>query len=436
MKLTAKVVERLKHDPATGRQSEVKDDGTRGLFLRLYSSGHRSWIFRYKLRDQRRVIVLGEVASSGDSPEQRLTRGVLTLAEAREQAGNHAALVSKGEDPGAQLQKAKSERLRMPTVEEFAQEYIKRYSKLHNKNWKQNEQILAKWVLPEIGRLKLEDVHRRDVAALLDRCRDAGCTRQPGKILAVTRRMFRFAVERGVLDTSPVIYLAEKQPATTKRALTIDEIRRWWAIADDETPKVLRSVALALRLLLLTGQRPGEVAGLRIEELDLDARPEDGGPCWHIPGERRKREKPHFVALGPEAIRVINQALPDAQGGYLFPRARPVRDVWHPIRVDSGLWPGLIRVFGEVPDRPTPHMARHTVATELAVLGFDELEAALVLGHQSQGVTGKVYTHRRSVAKQRALIESWERRLMEILDEGTPAGNVVPIGARIGKTGA
>ncbi|MGL4558736.1 MAG: tyrosine-type recombinase/integrase [Afipia sp.] len=429
MKLTAKVVERLKLDPAAGRQQEVKDEGARGLFLRLYSQ-RRVWIFRYKLRGDRRVIVLGEVAAPADDPDTRRARSLLTLAEARDQAAAHAASIRKGEDPAADLQKAKAERRRMPTVEEFAGEYIERWSKLHNVRWKENEGTLKNWVLPEIGRLKLEDVHRRDIAALLDKCRDAGRIRHPSKIKAVLSKMFRFAIERGVIDSSPVVAITERQPATTKTGMTADQIRRWWSIADD-MPAVLPSIALALRLLLLTGQRPGEVAGLRVDELDLEALPENGGATWHIPAARRKWRKAHAVALGGMAVEVINAALPNARGGFLFPRlARTAEDEPLPIRVDSGLTPALIKAFGEVPGRPTPHSARHTVASELGALGYDELEAGLVLGHQATQVTGRVYMHKRSVAKQRLIIEAWERRIAQILDEDASDGKVVTIGRR------
>ena len=321
----------------------------------------------------------------------------------------------KGEDPGARAQQAAAERRRMPTVAEFAVEYVERYARPNKKSWDEDRRALANWVTPRIGRLKLDAVHRRDIAAVLDACRDAGNVRMPGSVLAVTRRMFRFAVERGVLDTSPVVHLSERQPEPARKAMSPDEIRTWWRGSD----RVPAPSLLALRLLLLTGQRPGEVGGLRVEELDLDA---SEGPTWYIPADRRKRGLPHAVALTPAAVEVIAEAMKLSDGVHVFVNASGGH-----VRVDSGMNRALRLIFGGVPGRPTPHAARHTVATEIEDLGFEESDAARVLGHARQGVTGKVYINRRSVATQRVLLEAWGRRLQEILTGDAQAANVVPL---------
>lgn len=399
MKLTAQAVAKLAA-PTTRR--DVKDDITPGLYLRIQPTGAKAWRFRYKMAGQVRVLTLGDA-------------GTLSLADARRQAHEARAKVRLGEDPGAQAQQAAAERRRMPTVAEFAVEYIERYAKQFKRSWDEDRRALAYWVTPRIGRLKLDAVHRRDIAAVLDACRDAGNTRMPGKVLAVTRRMFGFAVERGVIDVTPVVHIAERQPEPARKAMSPDEIRTWWRGSD----RVPAPAMLALRLLLLTGQRPGEVAGLRVDELDLEA---NEGPIWYLPADRRKRGLPHAIALTPAAVGVITAALTLSDGVHLF-----VNAIGGHVRVDSGLNRGLRTIFGEVPGRPTPHAARHTVATELEDLGYEEAEVARVLGHASTGVTGRVYINRRSVATQRVLLEAWARRLQEILTGDVPADNVVPL---------
>ncbi len=403
-KLTAQVVDRLKITPGK-RQEDVKDSGTRGLYLRLYASGRRTFVYRYRIGGQVRLMLLGEA-----TPE--------TLAEARRRAQAAADSVRAGVDPAAAEQQAREERQRMPTVAEFAVDYINRYAKLHKRTWAEDERMLARWVQPRIGCLKLDDVHRRDIVAILDACRDAGNTRMPGKLLAVTRKMFRFAVERGVIDVSPIQYITERQPKPARRAMTAADIRAWWAGTDGSHPLVPKPVALALRLLLLTGQRPGEVAGLRVAELDLDA---DDGPVWRVPADRHKRGTEHAVALTPRAEAIVREALELSDGQHVFPSASG-----GPGRVDSGLNRGLRTIFGNVEGRPTPHAARHTVATELEEADFHEDEVARVLGHQSPGITGRVYINRRSLSAQRRTLGAWERRLDEILS-GHQRGNVVAL---------
>ena len=82
------------------------------------------------------------------------------------------------------------------------------------------------------------------------------------------------------------------------------------------------------------------------------------------------------------------------------------------------------------------HAARHTVATELEALDYEEQDIARVLSHQSASITGRVYINRRSVNAQRRTLEAWkpgslgawERRLREIVT-GEPLDNVVKLNA-------
>lgn len=401
MKLTAQSVSRLKLPP-TG-QRDVKDDITTGLYLRIHANGTRVWRYRYKLSGKVRILSLGRVDQ-------------ISLAEARGKARAAKEQFRIGNNPAAEAQRQAADRLRMPTFEEFAHEYIERHAKPNKKTWRDDLGVLTNWVIPRIGQLKLEDIQRRDVVAVIDAVRDAGHTRMPGYALAVMRRLFRFAIERGVLESGPVLYITERQPKPARKAMDQSEIKVWWqATANALIPT---SMAYALQLLLLTGQRPGEVAGLCITELELD---HAEGPRWNIPGERRKSGKPHTVAITPWALEVIRKALPFSNAEYLFPNSNG-----GPGRPDSGLARAVKLAFDDMPARPTPHSARHTVATELELLEFDETDVARVLGHASQSVTGKVYINRRSVNAQRRILEAWERRLREIVTS-EPLDNVVTL---------
>jgi len=400
MKLTAQAVAKIA--PTTAR-FDVKDDSTPGLYLRVHPTGAKTWRYRFKLADQVRVLTLGDA-------------GTVSLADARRLAHEARAKVRSGEDPAAAAQIAAAERRRMPTVAEFADEYITRYAKPNKRSWREDAAMLDRWVVPRIGRQKLDAVHRRDIVAILDDIHDSGAQRMPGKVLAVTRKLFRFAVERGVIEASPVVYITERQPKPARKAMTPEQIRTWWNGVNAVPPRVM----IALRLLLLTGQRPGEVAGIRVAEIDLDA---EAGPTWSIPAERRKNGRPHAVALVPEAVEIVAQALAIADGSeYLFPSA-----IGGPGRVDSGLNRALRLIFGDIDDRPTPHAARHTAATELEGLGCEEGEIARVLGHASTSVTGRVYINTRSLNAQRRTLEAWARRLHEILTGAVQPANVVPL---------
>lgn len=396
--LTPRAVERLK---PRGERFEVKDAGARGLYLRVEPNGRKSWRYRYMVAGKLRTMTLG--TWTGDKTG-------MSLNTARALAWQHREAILRGDDPGAQAQEAAARQRATPTVEDFVEEYIERYAKPRKKTWKPDEQMLRYWVVPRIGRMKIDKVTRRDVVAVIDAVRDAGNSRQPGKVLAVTRRMFRFAVERGVIEATPVQYVSERQPPPARKAMDIETARVWWARTGEvidaaghgENVPVHPTVALALRLLLLTGQRPGEVAALHADDLDLDG----AEPVWRIPAEKRKHGKAHAVALTRDAVAAIRKALAFSREGVVFPLQTK------PAPISTGT---MSRVLKEVlgPNAPTPHAARHTVATELEGLGFDELKIARVLGHQSTGITGRVYVNRKSLASQHRALAAWENHLLE-----------------------
>lgn len=425
--LTQKAIERM------NKPGEVGDAGAVGLYLRVTPAGRKVWRYRYQLRGKTSIMTLGDWKDPRTVTE---SDSCLTLMEARAEAGKHRLEVIKGNHPAAAAQKAKSESRAMPTVTEFIDEYIKRYAKKKKKSWHQDNLILQRWLVPDIGRMRMDEVTRRDIVGILDKCHDAGNTRMPGKVLAAARMLFKFAIQRGVLESTPCMYIEESQPEPAQKAMTEDEIRQWWTatgnvLEKNGRPPMQKTLALALRLLLLTGQRPGEVAGMTRDELQLDS---PLGPHWIIDAERRKKGraakgKAHAVALEPEAVAVIQAAMEYADDEHIFPKAsggphatsamgEKVREV----------------VYKDWEHKPTPHAARHTVATELEELGIEEYHIGRVLGHASTSVTGQVYINNRvneaTLNNQRKHLAAWEARLMQIIKGEKGDSNVVRMEAR------
>lgn len=162
-----------------------------------------------------------------------------------------------------------------------------------------------------------KDIRRRDAVLLLETV----AKRAPGQARNVQKAaqgMFNYAVERELLDYNPFaeIRVSRTIPAmkqrSRKRTLTDQEIRHIWTAIDkgggsDGTKR-------ALKLILVTGQRPGEVCGLHTKEIDAQ--------WWSIPRERiktrEKRDEDHRVFLSPLARQIIGDvkgSLPPRQTG-------------------------------------------------------------------------------------------------------------------------
>jgi integrase len=240
--------------------------------------------------------------------------------------------------------------------------------------------------------------------------------------------MCRWATARGDLDTNPM--MAMKLPAKSaprERVLTPDEIKHVWKAMADEP--VGETVANCLRLILATAQRPGEVSGIAMSELDLDAR------VWTIPAERHKSLHQHVVPLSVMAVRLIRaqRAAVEAQaaamdrepGPWLFPtyrRTRGAEQSFGPL-LSGGLSHAVQRRGEEGMTMGIPHWTAHdlrrTAATMMEESGVNPFVVAHVLGHISvtkSSVTNRHYAHHTYEAEKRAALDGWGKRLSALVD--------------------
>jgi Arm DNA-binding domain len=171
MKLTAKAVEKLRHEGALHFR-DIKDSAAPGLYLRILKSGGKRWIVRYKLGAKTRVGTFGDAGKIG-------------LADARAKAFAWHAIIREGRDPASEERRSAAAERRLPSVASFAREYIDRHAKLHKKSWREDERLLRHDVLPALGDLRVDTVTRRDIVFLLDAIRDRGAAVVANRALAV-----------------------------------------------------------------------------------------------------------------------------------------------------------------------------------------------------------------------------------------------------------
>jgi integrase len=256
------------------------------------------------------------------------------------------------------------------------------------------ERRLRRDVLPVIGNVPLAELHRRDVTRVIDvKIVDAPIAAR--RVFEDIRAMVRWAVARGDLDHNPLDGM--KGPAISKpraRVLTEDEIKTLWLALPQ-----LRSIHCQriIKLCLITGQRIGEVVGLRQSELDLKT------SVWNIPGSRTKNGYPHSVPLSAMALEIINQTE--------FKVFAP-RNVTQAIRRAYARM-GLAQF--------TPHDLRRSALTGMAKLGVTPIVIANVANHRSvskAGVTLGIYIQHTYEKEKREALELWADRLQGIVSGG------------------
>ena len=349
-------------------QTDYFDAQVTGLALRVTSGGTRTWTLLHGM--PRRRVTLGRYPS-------------LSLAAARARAIE----VREGRSAG--------------TVTALAETYLRSISGLRSRP--EIERRLRRDVLPVIGHIPLDELHRRDVTRVIDgKIEDAPITAR--RLFEDVRAMVRWAVARGDLDHSPIDGL--RGPAISKprtRTLTDTEIKAVWHDLYDQRPDVGRVV----RFCLATGQRVGEVTGLTSDELDLP------NAVWNIPAERSKNGHPHTVALTELALSIIDEAATRPRSALVAEANGRVFDVSREV-VSDIIW----RYGQNGGERWTAHDLRRSALTGMARLGISPIVIANVANHRSvskAGVTLGVYIQHDYDDEKRDALSRWATRLQTIV---------------------
>ena len=427
MKFTDKGISNLKPKE---KQYYVRESD--GFTIRVLPSGVKTWLFIYAFQGRRRQMNLGEYPIVG-------------LAKVRDRLIDARQALKDGKDPQEvgfewhrnpererrEAAKRKEEESKNPTVKKLAAEYLDKHAKVRKResSWQEDERLLTKNVLPFWGDLKANKIIKRDCLLLLEELidRPALCN----NVLKVARKMFNFAVERDILEFTPFAGLKAPVGVTHReRTLSEEEIEALWNV---ELPKAAMSeqVKRALKLILVTGQRPGEVASIHAREVD--------GKWWTIPAEKAKNKTTHRVFLTQMALKLLGE--PSLGGWYFLSPVTKEDEKHNPIyqHIDGNALAYAIRrnLKDYTPRRPikgdtismvkvkearkmdmehfTPHDLRRTCATFLARIGRSDEIIDAVLGHKKQGIV-KVYNqHKYDLEKQKAM-EAWERKLQAITE--------------------
>ena len=244
---------------APGKRLEITDARCQGLELRVTGKGAKSFAFQYRSR-------------RGDNRVIRLTLGSypdLSLAKARTIADQHRHTIADGRDPQEDKRAAKVKAEgEGRTFDQVASDYLEKYAKLFKAFWRNDESYLrrarAKWKNRPIGTIADDDVAR-----LLDDIA-AEAPVSANRTQSVLHKLFSWAKEPGrkYITINPLADMPRRAKESPKERVIDDrEIRKLWHGLDDPELPTERSVALALKLILVTAARPGMVAGATRDEL-------------------------------------------------------------------------------------------------------------------------------------------------------------------------
>jgi integrase len=175
--------------------------------------------------------------------------------------------VAEGKDPQAEKKAQRA----LGTFEELASQYVEQYARKNNKSWEQAAALVRKHLLPRWGKLRATDISRADVKTLI---RSIQAPAVANQVLASASAIFTWAIkeEVGGIEENPCRLVDRNETRSRERVLSDSELPRFWQAFGEAG-----LAGTALKLVLLTGQRPGEVSHMRAEHIESG--------WWTMPGE-------------------------------------------------------------------------------------------------------------------------------------------------------
>jgi integrase len=275
MKLTAAIVKTLAI--SNGRKEQVFfDEDVKGFGVRVKATGSRSYVMCWKIGGEHRRETIGAVSE-------------IDFGKAKGRAKDIKADVRRGHDPVAEVKGAKLAAAKTfeATVDQFLETLRPKYRPL---SFKEIERHLTKHA-SALNKKPVARVTRFDIAAVVDGIAGKNPV-TANRVRTSLSTFYSWCVQRGHADNNPVIGTEKNKEQSRDRVLAPSELRLIWnALGDDDYGAIVK-------LLMLTGQREGEIGDLRWSEIAED--------LIILPADRVKNRRPHVVPLAPLARVIVD----------------------------------------------------------------------------------------------------------------------------------
>jgi integrase len=293
--MTDAAIRKLKA-PADAPRREYWDTTTKGLGLRVSKTGARSW------------VMIVRSLKAGEWTQQRVTLGTypaLSLADARKAAVEARARAKQGQDPAdsAKAQRKAMETASRNTFAAVRDEFLTKYRGRQQRRPAQRtlaeiKRVLGSDLFTAWTDRPLSEVTRRDVLDVLDMLVERGAEVMANRTLAYLGMLCAWAMDREIIKTDPTDGV--KKPGaeqSRERVLSPVELRAIWQATAPTQANHGDLFEGIIKVLMLTGQRRDEVAGMRWSEID--------GATWTLPAIRTKNHREHVVPLSAPVLAIL-----------------------------------------------------------------------------------------------------------------------------------
>jgi integrase len=360
-KLTKRTVD---HTEISDRTKVIWDDELRGFGLRVYPNGRKVFVVKCRVKGRQRFITIGR-------------HGPVTVDQARGKAIAILSEAKNGNDPAADADRAR----KAPTVRGLGERFLTEHVAVRCKPSTQYEykRAVELFINPKLGTRKVTDIERRDIAEFHHNLRDTPY--QANRTLGVLSKMFNLAEVWGLRPdhSNPCLHVKKYPEQKRERFLSPEEYASLGkALREVEANgSETKSSVNAIRLLMLTGCRLGEIMTLKWDFVNLDARE------FRLPDSKTGAKVVHFGETVATVLKEIDRiddnpwVITGRKGGA---RLTDLQHPWRRIREQAGL--SDVRI----------HDLRHSYASGALALGEGLPMIGKLLGHTQIQTTAR-YVH-------------------------------------------
>ncbi|MDR1349731.1 MAG: tyrosine-type recombinase/integrase [Zoogloeaceae bacterium] len=361
-----------------------------GMYVVVLKTGVISFRYDYRHDGLRKTFSIG-------------VYGEIGLAEARERLIEAKRMIMSGVSPSVEKQRIRRQQRNRKTLEFFCCTWLEKYQMAESTR-NMRKSIIDRDILPAFGTRVPDDITTEDVRSLCDKivARDAPATAV--HVREIIQQIFAFHIERGATFTNPATAIRPSSIATFKpkdRALSPLEIGVAFRLL--ERVATLPTLRLALRLILLTMVRKGELIKATWDEVNFEA------ATWTIPKERMKARRSHVIYLSRQALDIMI-ALKTCAGGspYLLPSRyeadQPISNATLNRVID------VVATRAKKEDLPleafTVHDLRRTASTLLHEADYNSDWIEKCLAHEQKGIRA-VYNKAEYAVQRREMLQEW-----------------------------
>ncbi|HEM8339337.1 TPA: tyrosine-type recombinase/integrase [Providencia rettgeri] len=392
MKLTVKQI-----DSSKPKEKDYKLSDGGGMYLLVKTNGGKYWRLKYRIDGKEKLLAIGIYPT-------------VTLADARRKRDDAKRLLADGIDPNQQRkeQKQASKIDSVNTFKNIALEWYEGRKDRWSVGYRDDMMdAFEKDVFPYIGNRPIAEIKPMELLEVLSIMEKRGATEKLKKVRQRCGEVWKYAIITG---------RAEYNPAPDLASAFVPHKREHYAhLSVSELPEFLSSidkymgsqiVRVALRVLILTGVRPGELRKAEWSEINFDA------GVWEIPAEKMKMRRPHIVPLSEQVIDLLKQIHPiSGSYQYIFPSRTDYRKHISDMALNT-----MIRRMG-YSGRATGHGFRHTMSTILHEQGYNTAWIETQLAHVDKNSIRGTYNHAQYIDGRREMLQ-WYADYMGALENG------------------